>query len=209
MTSAWISTRCLGLLLGAVLFVEVAAGQTTGHLTGQITNADGQGLVSCGVALRHTTWQAIADGQGHFRLASVPAATYTLLVTCDGYRPQLIEEVTIYDGRAVVINPVMEVGFEEAVVDIASRVWAARAGMGALNGWQAAQGPTYPVRGVAATAALAAGVSSREGSTALHLRGGRADHTAFFLDGMRLTGEVDLPQAALRALEVRPGDQPI
>jgi iron complex outermembrane receptor protein len=97
--------RTLPLFFAALLLFatppRAQAQQPTGTVTGRITDADtGDPLPGVNVALEGTERGAATGAEGRFRLAGVPAGTYTLAVSFLGYTARR-REITVERGQTI------------------------------------------------------------------------------------------------------------
>lgn len=94
-----------GSLLGAVALLfalAVPAAAQQGTVTGVVTDqVSGQGLAGAQVSLEGTTLGALAGDEGRFTISSVPAGTYTVVVTFLGRADVRREGVTVAAGETV------------------------------------------------------------------------------------------------------------
>src|SRR4051812_17574490 len=83
-------SRLLGLMVGAaaVIMSAPAAAQSTGTITGKVTDRQTlQPLQNVQVRIVGTTRGALTDDAGNYRLAAVPAGTVQLAVQRIGFGP--------------------------------------------------------------------------------------------------------------------------
>jgi len=110
------SFRWLLLVLSVVLLAPVAAyaQQTTGGITGVVTDAQGGTLSDAKVdvvgdetGLRRT--QA-SGGNGYYSFVNLPIGHYTLTVTHDGFQTEVFPKIAVEAGRTATLNATLAVG---------------------------------------------------------------------------------------------------
>ncbi len=116
--------KLLRLATLALLFTGVASAQSTGSITGVVTDgATGKPVVGALVVATSPSvpgqQTAVTDGRGSFTVSGLPAGQYKLQASIDGYKPEtrgdllLGENVTLRANLAVVPEAVQ---LEEVVV---------------------------------------------------------------------------------------------
>jgi iron complex outermembrane receptor protein len=80
-----------------------AQAQTTGTITGRITNSNGGAVEAVSVGLQGQPKGDITDEQGRFRIRQVAAGQYTLVVSAVGLKAEQ-QTVTVTAGQAVTVN---------------------------------------------------------------------------------------------------------
>ena len=94
-------------ILALVACAEILPAQQTGIITGRLTEAETQAAIS-GATVQVVTTEnrsvgsAVTDAQGQFRIANVPAGTYTLLITMLGYETERVEDVRVMAGETTI-----------------------------------------------------------------------------------------------------------
>ena len=66
----------------------VVLGQSTGRITGAVTDAAGASLAGINVYVEGTTLGAASDAKGRYQIEDIPAGTYTLVASGIGYKAQ-------------------------------------------------------------------------------------------------------------------------
>ncbi len=103
-------TRFRTGLLAMVMLVVCAAGLTAqqpGTITGRLTDAETQtgisgATVQVVTAGNRSVGTAVTDAQGQFRIANVPAGSYSLLFTMVGYDTGRVESVRVVSGETTI-----------------------------------------------------------------------------------------------------------
>ncbi|MCA1592895.1 MAG: carboxypeptidase-like regulatory domain-containing protein, partial [Acidobacteria bacterium] len=120
----FLSSRLTALLLLTFAFGVIAHGQvtTSGSITGAVT--DPQGAVVAGatiVARNNGTGQELtttASDDGTFTIPTVPAGTYTVTVTSQGFKTLILKDVMVNVGTPSNIKGQLEIGVANETVTI-------------------------------------------------------------------------------------------
>ncbi|RZK29310.1 MAG: TonB-dependent siderophore receptor, partial [Hymenobacter sp.] len=80
-----------------------AQAQTTGTITGRVTNSNGGAVEAVSVGLEGQAKGAITDEQGRFRIRQVAPGQYTLVVSSVGLKTEQ-QTVTVTAGQAATAN---------------------------------------------------------------------------------------------------------
>lgn len=204
----------LTLLLTSVgIFAQTA-------LQGKVTDEDagGEGLPFATVALKKGTdiiQGVTTDLDGNYFFANLDAGTYDVEVTYTGYATALLTGVVVKAGQNNVANVEMTSEAEtlEAVVVKGYKVPL-------IEQDNTTQGKTVtseeirnlPTRSINAIAATTAGLGSSDEGAALNIRGSRSNATNYYVDGIRVQGnlipesEIDQLQVITGGVEARYGD---
>lgn len=125
----------LGLLLALPLLVAAHHAPATGAVSGLVRDAEtGEPLAGANAFLEGTALGAATEADGRFRIADVPAGTYTLRVSFVGYVARAVE-VEVTDGRTTSVEVALQAApLDEVVVrgsdsigEVADRVGVGRA----------------------------------------------------------------------------------
>jgi uncharacterized protein (DUF2141 family) len=98
------SKRAAGIL-AALAITVAAAGQTTGRITGRVSDGDGGYLAGAAVEVEspqsgvHSTK---TDDDGRYLVPNLPAGRYTVRFRMDGYAPVDKRVQVPLDGRGIV-----------------------------------------------------------------------------------------------------------
>jgi iron complex outermembrane receptor protein len=87
----------------ACAITATAQAQTTGTITGRITNSNGGAVEAVSVGLEGQPKGDITDEQGRFRIRQVAAGQYTLVVSAVGLKTEQ-QTVTVVAGQTATIN---------------------------------------------------------------------------------------------------------
>lgn len=192
--------RSIFALLLALLVGQVAWAGTVGKISGIVTSAEsGEPLAGANVAITGTLMGATADADGAFFLLNVPAGTYQLQATLVGYRPLAMDDVRVAPDFTTEVAFELEqtvLGVVETVEIKAERPLIQKDLTGTTRFIDRESIENLPARNYQDAASLQAGIVSHainqdvstldlESSNAprLHVRGGRAEEVAYFVDG--------------------------
>ena len=97
------SSRYLLFPLVACAVSATAQAQTTGTITGRVTNRNGGAVEAVSVGLQGQAKGDITDEQGRFRIRQVAPGQYTLVVSAVGLKTEQ-QTVTVVAGQAATVN---------------------------------------------------------------------------------------------------------
>jgi Carboxypeptidase regulatory-like domain/TonB dependent receptor/TonB-dependent Receptor Plug Domain len=114
------------ILLGAVICVKVAGAQTTSTIEGTVTDKQGLAVANAQV---HAEGVSIAadrsvttEANGAYRLSALPAGTYKLTVTRDGFQTGVFTDLEVTLNRILQYNVQLNVGSAHDQVEISSEL---------------------------------------------------------------------------------------
>jgi outer membrane receptor protein involved in Fe transport len=191
------------ILLLAFLAILVAPGAwagTVGKISGVVTNeANGQPLAGANVTVVGTTMGANADAAGKFSILNVPAGTYQVQATLVGYKPIQMNNITVAPDFTTEVTFALTqtvLGIVQTVEIRAEKPLIQKDITGTTRFIGREEIQNMPTRGYQDAASLQAGVTSQQinqdlstadlesaNSPRLHVRGGRAEEVAYFVDG--------------------------
>ena len=186
----------------------LALAQNTGKLSGQVIDASsGEPLPGAAVVVEDTQLGAATDIDGNYFIIGVPVGTYSVRASFVGFSPQTIEGVEISSGYTSELNFEVSPGVElEGVVVEYERPLIQKDAIGDPKIATGEEITNLPVRGVAQVASIQAGVVSQEGSDELNIRGGRDAEITYYVDGVKVIGDVGVPQQAIQEQEMLIGN---
>ncbi len=104
---------CIFLLVFPVFLSLRAA--VAGRITGRVTDQkDGSPLIGANIVLEKTILGASSDAKGIFRIAAVPAGTYSIRVSMIGYKTLTLQAVTVREG----LETALDVALSETPIEL-------------------------------------------------------------------------------------------
>lgn len=203
MTRKWGS-----LLLLMLLLPSLALAQATGKLAGKITDrSTGDVLPGATVVIEGTTLGTASDANGDYVIIGVPVGNYDVRVSFVGFTSETRTAVEINAGYTRQLDFQLMPGIElDEVVVTYVRPAIQKDAVGVPKIITSEELEALPVRGAADAVKIQAGVVAFEGSDALYIRGGRNTEVTYYIDGVKVTGTTNLPQAAIAQAEVQIGN---
>jgi len=94
------------LLVAAGLLLDPAPppASDTGHIAGQVVDANGDALPGANVVVEGTTLGAATDRGGRYLIRDVPVGTYTVKATFVGFEPKSVENVRVRKNAATTVD---------------------------------------------------------------------------------------------------------
>ncbi|CAG0905198.1 unnamed protein product, partial [Darwinula stevensoni] len=144
------------------------------------------------------------DADGNYFLSDVQPGTYDMEASYVGYTTQRQTGIIIKAGRTNRVNFVLT--DDANILDLGIEIKVYKIPLIEID--NTTQGTTVtaekiralPTKQINAIAATSAGLSSRDGGD-ISIRGSRSNETVYFLDGVRVTGNL-IPQSEIEQLQV-------
>lgn len=144
------------------------------------------------------------DFDGNYFLTDIQPGTYEMEASYVGYAAQRQTGIVINAGKTNRVN--FSLSDDAVLLDLGIEIKAFKVPL--IDQDNTTQGKTItaeniralPTKQVNAIAATAAGISSRDGGE-ISVRGSRANETVYFLDGVRVSGNL-IPQSEIEQLQV-------
>ena len=144
------------------------------------------------------------DMEGNYFISDVQPGTYDMEASYVGYASQRQTGIVIKAGRTNRVN--FQLSDDAVLLDLGVEIKAYKVPLIEID--NTTQGATVtaekiralPTKQVNAIAATSAGISSQDGG-AISVRGSRSNETVYFLDGVRVTGNL-IPQSEIEQLQV-------
>ena len=200
-----LSTAVLLLLLA---LPGVALAQSTGTLTGTVVDDQGETLIGASVRVEGTTLGAATNVDGQYRIIGIPVGEYSITASYIGFQSETQASVAITNAvtRVVDFQLGSDATLDEVIVEYERPIIERSASAPRNISGQDIE--NLPVRNVAEVAALQSGVVG-QGNGDLNIRGGRAGEVAYYVDGVRVTGQNPaINQAAIAEQEMLIGTIP-
>ena len=116
--------RLAVLFCATVLFGTMSAAQTNSSLSGTVTSADGQGLpgVTITAASDSITRSVVTDTGGNYRLPALPASTYTLTASLEGFAGEALRDLRLAVNTHLTFDFQLEVGSVAEIVTVSAEL---------------------------------------------------------------------------------------
>lgn len=210
--------RSLLLFSFFLLFVAGAAAQTS--LSGKATDKESkEPLIGANVAIFKNgvlITGTDTDLDGNYNLSNLEPGTYDVEVSYTGYQPQRIVDVKVFGGKSNKLDAQLDTGggvtLSEVVVVEYKVPLIQQDNTTSGQTITSDQIKNLPTRNINALAALTAGLSSADEGSAVTVRGSRPDATNYYIDGIRIQGnliqesEIDQLQVITGGVEAQYGD---
>jgi hypothetical protein len=196
------------LLLFGILLVAVSGivAQTT--IEGKVRDAKTGEAIAFGSVELYRNGVLISgsstDLDGNYFFTDIQAGTYDMEASYVGFAPQRQTGIVINAGKTNRVN--FDISDDAILLDLGVEIKAYKVPL--IDQDNTTQGKTItqeniralPTKQVNAIAATTAGISSRDGGD-ISVRGSRSNETVYFLDGVRVTGNL-IPQSEIEQLQV-------
>jgi len=204
------------LLFCLCLTSIVLSAQTS--ISGTVTDEEnGDPLISATIALYkdgNLETGNFTDIDGNFYFANIDPGVYAIEVTYTGYQAKRVEDIQVYDGQVnnidielgtgVNLTTIVVEGYQEPLVR------ADETTQGEIV--TSTEIRQLPTRSINALAATGAGVASNDEGAELNIRGARSNATYYYVDGIRVQGnliqesEIEQLQTVIGGVPAQYGD---
>ena len=193
------------------ILVSTVWSQTTGKITGTVTGDDGTPLAGANVVVLGTGSGASSNADGAFQIINVPAGSYVVKATYIGYTSQEVSGVRVISGLNTAVNLSLTTStIEGDVVQVtAEKPLIQKDETSSVNVVTGDQLENMPIRTLDGVLATMPGVVVQNGD--VHIRGGRDNEVAYYLNGASTTNLANrenlvyVPQEAIEELQVQVG----
>ena len=203
----------LALLLLFIFSSNLIYAQTKSKIEGKITDAEtGEPLFGANVVLLDTYLGAATNLEGKFFIVNVPVGTYKVQASMIGYNKQVTIDVLVSADRVTTINFQLKSGImlqEEVIVVAQKNQLHKEVSNTQLTVSEEQINNTAGIRDINAFLEKQPGVSSSNGF--LEIRGGSADQTGTFINGMSYNNaavgnaETQIPLSAIDQVSLLSG----
>jgi outer membrane receptor protein involved in Fe transport len=178
--------------------VTLALAGTTGKITGEVKDSQtGEPVIGANVTVEGTTLGAATNIDGYFVILNLPPGKYNVVASAVGYHKRT------YGGVIVSVDLTTKVDFKlvqtvlessEELVITAERPVIKRDLTSSEARVDASAIETIPVNEVSEVLSLQAGITTDKGG-GIHIRGGRTNEVAYWVDGVSISDGFDHSQA--------------
>jgi outer membrane receptor protein involved in Fe transport len=168
-----------GLLL--LLFSSIVSAQTTGKITGTVTDGEsGEPLMGANIVIEGTYLGAASNVEGKFFILNIPPGKYPVKITFMGYTTKIIEDVAVSVNRTTPLDVTLDVTAVQGqeVVIKADRFTIKKDQTSSIRNVSADEIQSLPLESTNGVVALQPGVYDG------HFRGGRSNETNYLIDGV-------------------------
>lgn len=198
-------------LFALIALVSVTMAQTTGKLSGKATGDDGTPLAGANITVDGTGSGASSGADGTFQILNVPAGTYSVSASYIGYSGQEVTGVLVISGLNTEVNfSLATSSIEGEMVQVtAQKALIQKDETSSINVVTSDQLANMPIRSLDGVLATMPGVVVQNND--IHIRGGRDNEVAYYLNGASTTNLgnrenlVYVPQEAIEELQVQVG----
>lgn len=183
-------------ILYLIIFLFIACSyltaQTSGKLSGRVTDENGEPLVGANVLIDGTTQGAATDFEGYYSILNVRPGTYTVNFRYIGYQTKIIQNIIVNADRTtnldITLSPEAIEG--ETVTITAERPIVEFNQTSSIATVTKDDIENLPVQSLSEIVNLQAGVISDADGTA-HFRGGRGGEVQYQVDGVTVNNPYD------------------
>lgn len=174
------------ILLSLVVTISLFAGE--GKIVGKVTDAEtGEPLIGANVVIENTKLGAATNIDGNYIILNVPEGTYTIIGKYIGYKDTKIEQVIITSKLTTEVNVTLKSEvYELGLVTIVTEKPLINKNV--TNSCSVISPDNTSVRGVNGVVSTQTGVVNQNSN--IHVRGGRSDGIAYYVDGVLVNDPV-------------------
>ena len=201
--------RILTLIFLSNLITTVCLSQTTGKITGKISDVEtSEVLIGVNIMLLGTNLGTASDINGDFFLLNLPPGSYNLSMSMIGYKNIIIEEVRVSVNRTTPLTLQMASSVLEGdvVVVKADQVSIKKDQTSSVKNISSDQIDIMPVENIGQIIGMQAGI------VAGHFRGGRSTEVTYLIDGIKVdevyggsSSTIELETGSVSELEIITG----
>lgn len=183
-------------------------GEIRGKVTDKVT---GEPMVGATVSYTQEGMLkgAVTDENGEYILKPLPAGNYELTFSFVTYKPVTIEEILVNTQKATYIDVAMESDNELPPVVIKYVPPIIDKGITpTMTVLDPEQIQNSPDREIANMVATTPGVYQADRGGALYIRGSRPESTQYLVDGIKVVGDLSIPNSAIAEISVITGGVP-
>ncbi len=181
-------SNLIGILLLLIAVFNPANAAETGKIAGRIVDANtNEPLVGVNVIVEGTELGAATDASGRYLITNVRVGTYNVNASYVGYQPVTVTGVLVLPDQTTTVDfKLRQTAIEqEPVIITAERPVYIRTAVSTTRPIAAEEFNRLPVISLTQLVGLQAGVFQNERAGWTHIRGGRFDDVAYFIDGVQ------------------------
>ena len=203
------------LLVALTMLASLSIYAQSGDISGKIKDEKGEGIPFATVAILQngvsTGKGAQTDFDGNYSLKPLTPGKYDVKFSYVGYTAQIRTGIVVSAEKSTFIDvqlkPSESVMAEVQV--IAYKVPLIDAGQTTSGGTVTQEEiAALPTRDIQTIAASTSGAYMADEGSSISIKGGRSDATAYYVDGVRVRGAVNVPASAIGSLTVITGGVP-
>lgn len=202
----------LTLLFSVVALFSMAQ---SGEISGKITDERGEGIPFANVALvengKPTGIGATTNFDGFYSIKPLNPGRYDVKFSYIGYTSVIKTDVVVRNDQSTYLDQQLKPSEQiiEEVQIIQYRVPLIDAGeTSSKNTITAEDIADLPTRNIQNLASTTAGVTQGDKNGDINVRGGRGDAIIYYVDGVRVNGNVNLPISAVEQIDIITGGVP-
>ncbi len=179
-----------------LLFVVSNYAGTTGKISGTVTDAQtGESLPGINIMVEGTTMGAASDINGYFLINNIPPGKYSVIVSGVGFQKKKFTDVQVSADFTTSLDFEMSTeSVEMGTVVVQAKTPMVRRDLTSSHTQVDAKTiKSLPVENIKDVLTLQAGITEGAGG-AIHIRGGRANETAYSVNGMSISNPYDNSQ---------------
>lgn len=171
------------LLLFALILYSNSFSQTTGKLTGKVTDSDLNGpMIGANILIEGTAIGAATDANGEFVILNIPPGTYNVVAKMIGYQTVKIENVVVNVNRSTYLDFTMKqstIEMDEVVVS-STKIASKKDQTASIKNVSSDEIEMLPVESIGEVVSMQAGIVRG------HFRGGRSGESLTMIDGIQV-----------------------
>jgi outer membrane receptor protein involved in Fe transport len=182
-------TLGFGLLITMLIASSFIYGAETGKIAGRVIDAStNQPLIGVNVVVEGTELGAPTDANGRYLITNVRVGTYSVLASYIGYEPVVVKGILVLPDQTATVdfklNPTV-LQIEKPIEVTAEKEVYIRTATATTHVQLAEEFNRLPVITLGQLVGLTAGVLNDDRTGWTHIRGGRFDDVAYFIDGVQ------------------------
>lgn len=196
------------LVFSTTLSAQVGSGTLKGTLTDSET---GEPLPFVNIVLtkgeRQVTGSA-TDFDGNYTIKPIPPGSYDVLVSFVGYNSKKIEGVEINNDKITFVDIALDAGVSLETYEVIEYTVPLIDKDGGSSGGTVTREDIQRMPGRSANSIAATVGGVQENADGTSIRGAREENTFYYIDGIKIRGNTNLPKAAIEEVQVMTGGIP-